>query len=606
MADNGAAEQRERSLVAFARAVLIALAPTTVAFAIQTKILAPTGSRWLLMIAAVVVSAANGGIASGLIATIVSAALVWWFLIPPRETFGAADPAHYLSATIFLAVAFAVSVLHERLRRTTDRLTKNQRVLRAVLDYSPNAIVIKRLDGRYALVNEEFAGLAHVTRDAAKGKTDVELFPAAVAARLRANDQQAIATREAVVTEETLDDGGGPRVFVVTKFPLFDATGAAVALCSIWTDITQRKHDEEALRRAASGLRTAQRVAHVGSWRWDVRTGEAVWSEELYHIFGLDPSQLRRTPPFLEAEAGVLTAESRAKARAAADNLLAGGSTYDIELEFTRPDGSSGWISARGETERDESGQIVALNGTAADITKVKRLQRLRDEWTSIIAHDLRQPIGTILMASGILPELVGEMSDDARSMVQRIHDASLSLKRLVDDLLDLSLLEANRLKLERKWTEPSAIARGTIEHLAHLPGIERVHFEEDGALPAVFVDPMRVRQVLANLVSNAIKYGDPKTDVVVRATRAGNGIEFTVMNRGCGIPPDELPQLFHRFARSTTVHGSGVRGLGLGLYIAKGVVDAHGGRIWAESTPGKETTFHVLLPSPVELHEAA
>jgi signal transduction histidine kinase len=255
---------------------------------------------------------------------------------------------------------------------------------------------------------------------------------------------------------------------------------------------------------------------------------------------------------------------------------------------------------------RDDSGHIVAINGTATDITKLKELQRLRDEWTSVIAHDLRQPIGTILMASGVLPELTAEMSDNARAMVQRIHTASLALKRMVDDLLDMSLLEANRLKLERKWSKPSSLVQETLGQLAHLPGIERVHVVNGSEPPAIFVDPMRVQQVIANLISNAIKYGDPKSDVDVRVAHTGTAVEITVTNRGHGIPPDELPRLFSRFTRSPSTRGSGVRGLGLGLYIAKGVVEAHGGRIWAESTPDTETTFHVTLPAPSEMHEAA
>ncbi len=588
------------------RDIAIALAPPLVAFAIETRLLAPTGSRWLLMIAGVIVSAANGGIAAGLLSTVLSAALVWWYLIPPRETLGSADPAHYLSAAIFIAVGVAVSLLHDRLRRTTERLAKSQRVLQGVLDNSPNGIVIKRLDGRYVTVNDGFAAMTHLSRENVVGKTDAELFATPLAERLRANDAQAVSTRQSVVSEETLEIDGRRRVFLVTKFPLLDETNTIVALCAIWTEITQRKLDEDALRRVASDLRTAQRVAHVGSWRSNLGTGETEWSEELYRIFGQDPMQPRRVP-LIDPDSHILTDDSRARLRAAVDKTIADGSGYEIDLEFTRPDGDVRWISARGEPVRDETGRIVAINGTAADITRLKDLQRLRDEWTSVIAHDLRQPIGTILMASGILPDLAdGEMSKDAREMVQRVHTASLTLKRMVDDLLDMSLLEANRLKLERKWQDPTPLVRQTVGQLAHLPGIERVHVVSDAGTQKIFVDAMRLEQALANLISNAIKYGDPRTDVIVRVAQREHEVEITVTNRGPGIPPEELPRLFDRFMRSKTARGSGVRGLGLGLYIAKGIVEAHGGRIWAQSTPGAETTFHVSLPASAEARASA
>jgi PAS domain S-box-containing protein len=619
----GIGEERIEASSATARALrvaLVALVPPLIAFACEMFALRSVGSRWLLMVAAVIVSAANGGMVSGLVATITSAALVWWFLIPPIKTLGATDPLYYLSVALFLAVGYAISLLHERLRRTTDglaraarqnrifavlienspdfvgiadpegtpvyvnpagrrmvelpddvaierthipdyyppearafaqeailadmlakgkwagetsfrnwrtgspipvldthflirdpetggvigmgtitrdisaqkaqrdelekanqrlaatmrELAESQRFLQGVLDYSPNAIVIKALDGRYLLVNNGFRAITR--HGEARGRRDDELFPTALAQRLQANDAKALATRQAVATEELVELDGDRRAFLVTKFPLFDDANTILALCSIWTDIT-----------------------------------------------------------------------------------------------------------------------------------KLKELQRLRDEWTSVIAHDLRQPIGTILMASDFLPTLHGdEVSDKEIAFIGRIHSAAQSLRRMVDDLLDMSLLESDRLKLERRWTNPPELVRETLERLAHLPGIERVQVHAEPNLSRVFVDPMRIEQVLANLVSNAIKYGDEHTEITIELHQRAGEAEVSVTNRGEGIAPEELPRLFNRFMRSRTTRGSGVPGLGLGLYIAKGVVQAHGGRLWAESTPGETTTFHVALPIPEQQREAA
>ena len=372
-------------------------------------------------------------------------------------------------------------------------------------------------------------------------------------------------------------------------------------------DITDRKTVEESLRRSASDLRTAQRVAHVGSWRWNIRVGEVEWSEELYRILGVNPAVPVRPGILLSPESKILTDESKERMRAAVDKTLSDGSPYEIDLEFTRPDGSGGWVVARGEVVRDETGEIIGINGTAADVTALKELQRLRDEWTSVIAHDLRQPIGTILMASDFLPAVHGpELSDKERALAERIHSAAQALKRMVDDLLDMSLLEAHRLKLEPKWTNPHDLVRETLERLSHLRGIDRVHVRAQPNLPRMFVDPMRIEQVLTNLVSNAIKYGDEQSDIIVDVKQRTGEIEIAVTNHGRGIPPDELPRLFNRFERSRTTRGSGVRGLGLGLYIAKGVIQAHGGQLSVESVPGKTTTFRITLRVSPEQQEAA
>lgn len=735
------------------RSAVVALAPTLIGFACEKVLFAAVGSRWLLMVAAVIVSAANGGMAAGLVATVTSTALVWWFLIPPTQTLGATDPRYYLSLATFVAIGYAVSLLHERLRRASallgraarenqifaaliensldfigiadpdgspvylnpagrrmvelpdgieiehtqigeyyppelrqfaeqvivagmrahgewagetsfrnwrtgasipvldthflirdratgeviglatitrdisgvkaqrdelektnrrlsaalDALAESQRFLQGILDYSPNAIVIKSLDGRYLLANQGFGTVTGAAVEGIRRKRDSDLFPPTVALRLRANDAATLAKREAVVTEESLERAGERRVYLVTNFPLLDDAKNIFALCAIWTDITQRKRDEEALRQAASDLRSAQRVAHVGSWRWDVRTGEIQWSEELYRIFGLSPDQPRRVPLFMDPECRILSDESASRARAAVEKTLADGTPYELELDFRRPDGSMGYVEARGEALRDETGRVIGINGTSADITKIKELQRLRDEWTSVIAHDLRQPIGTILMASDILSDIHERaLGDKEQALIDRVHGAAKSLRRLVDDLLDMSLLEAKRLKLERTWKRPHELVKETIDGLAHLPGIERVKRRTAAGLPPISVDAMRMEQVLANLVSNAIKYGDEHSDITIAEEQRGNEVEITVSNRGPGIAPDELPQLFNRFMRSRSTRGAGVPGLGLGLYIAKGIVEAHGGRLWAESTPGETTTFHVVLPMSASMREAA
>jgi len=167
-------------------------------------------------------------------------------------------------------------------------------------------------------------------------------------------------------------------------------------------------------------------------------------------------------------------------------------------------------------------------------------------------------------------------------------------------------LLEANRLELERTAIKPESLVQDTLGRLAHLPGIERVHVSSDANLTSVLVDPMRIEQVITNLVTNAIKYGDEHTDIDIRVTERADASEIAVTNRGAGIAPEELPRLFNRFMRSKKARGSGVAGLGLGLYIAKGVVEAHGGRLWVESTPGETTTFHLTLPLAAEMRQAA
>jgi signal transduction histidine kinase len=209
-------------------------------------------------------------------------------------------------------------------------------------------------------------------------------------------------------------------------------------------------------------------------------------------------------------------------------------------------------------------------------------------------------------MAADFLPSLhESQLSTKEEDMMSRIRSSAHTLARMVEDLLDLSLLEAQRLKLERIWVDPSALVYETIDRLSHLTGDRRVKVI-DGHMSRVFVDPMRIGQVLGNLVSNAVKYGERDKEIVVRLEPRAGEVEVAVTNYGKGIEAAELPRIFNRFARTKMSRGSSIPGLGLGLYISKGVIEAHGGRMWVESTPGATTTFHVTLPAAAVVHEAA
>jgi signal transduction histidine kinase len=221
---------------------------------------------------------------------------------------------------------------------------------------------------------------------------------------------------------------------------------------------------------------------------------------------------------------------------------------------------------------------------------------RLRDEWTSIIAHDLRQPLNTIALSAQALGRAPGAAGDPAAREIENIRWAVRTLDRMISDLLDASLIEANRLSVESAPLDLAALARSAIRHLPGL--VERCELRvEPGAEALVRADAGRVEQVLGNLLANAAKYGEPEGKIGIDLARCEGGVRLTVSNRGPGIPAPELLRVFDRFERGRDARRGRAGGLGLGLYIAKGLVEVQGGRMWAESTPGVLTRFHFTLP---------
>jgi signal transduction histidine kinase len=187
-------------------------------------------------------------------------------------------------------------------------------------------------------------------------------------------------------------------------------------------------------------------------------------------------------------------------------------------------------------------------------------------------------------------------LAPEQRDGIEQISTSVRNLSRMVSDLMDASLLESDRLRVTLGRLDLGQLLQ---EVTRRVP--QAAHRTRTRTPPAVRVfvraDAQRLEQVVSNLLSNAVKYAAPQSDIEVELMLDGGNAHVVVQNRGEGIPEDELPFVFHRYARARGAGASAVKGLGLGLYIAKGLVTAHHGRMWAESVPGGVTSFHFTLP---------
>jgi signal transduction histidine kinase len=162
---------------------------------------------------------------------------------------------------------------------------------------------------------------------------------------------------------------------------------------------------------------------------------------------------------------------------------------------------------------------------------------------------------------------------------------------------MDFSRLDARRLELVRKPVDLAAVVRGSVERIALQAPDRPFDLEVQADTPQADADPDRIAQVMENLLTNAIKYGSAETPIVVGIVREDHDIAVAVTNQGKALAPEELPRLFERFHRTAGARQGGAKGAGLGLYITRALVEAHGGRITAESTPAGRTTFRFTLP---------
>ncbi|WP_437590271.1 PAS domain-containing protein [Sorangium sp. So ce1000] len=274
---------------------------------------------------------------------------------------------------------------------------------------------------------------------------------------------------------------------------------------------------------------------------------------------------------------------------------LRGEVTSSRELSLRRADGTMLAVLVSAGPIVDGNGKLLGAVVVFDDITRLKELERLKEEWTSVVAHDLKQPVTTIIGYATQL-ERKPQVAAAVKTRAGHILTSAKRLGRMVSDLTDISQIESRRLAIERAPIDLRALVEAVVERMTSETEGRAIDVESRSEIPIVRADAGRVEQVLSNLISNAVKYGDPETPIRVTLERRDDAVQISIRNSGRGIPAEDLPLLFERFFRGKAKEER-VVGLGLGLYIAKGLVEAHSGRIWVESPEDGHTTFHFTLP---------
>ncbi len=279
---------------------------------------------------------------------------------------------------------------------------------------------------------------------------------------------------------------------------------------------------------------------------------------------------------------------------------------FEMAFPLRRHDGEFRWFLTRATPVRDSSGKLVRWIGINTDIDDQKNAEtalaeavRAREELLAMVSHDLRNPMNAALMAATQIEFLTdeGEPGDRVRKATGIIKRAIDRMNRLVSDLLDLSRLEAKQpISIEIDGYDLTAIVLQTVESAETLIQNRKLSMESKVAPEPIWADcdGGRIRQVLENLIGNAIKFTRDGGSIQVELSKTDHEALFLVRDSGVGIKEDQLPHIFSAYWQGDT---NRKRGVGLGLAIVKAIVDAHGGRVWAESKANAGATFHFAIP---------
>lgn len=488
-----------------------------------------------------------------------------------------------------------------------------EELFRAFVRQTRDGIVIVDGDGAILEWNEGQESISGIARSEALSRPIWEVQRRLAPEGQRTDEYARVAREKAlkglgeggglrrVLEEEIQRPDGGRRIVQSVLFGL--PSGGQMLAGAICRDVTESRRLEDELRANEERLSLALAASGQGLWDWDIVADTAYLSPEYLQLIGGGESEIPSARAFFQGT--VHPDDARAVAVEMETHLQGKTPRSVIEYRMRRRSGEYCWVRGVGQvTARDPHGAPLRMTGVIGDIGDRRRMEealraavRSRDDLLAVVSHDLRNPLSVIEMTLDLLRQggAEGEGSSRADPLGVMIRSAG-RMRRLIDDLLQAAAIDSGTFTLEKAREEVLPIIVESVQALSPLAAAKTLRLEQEvpSSIPAIDCDRQRVLQVLSNLLGNAVKFVPGGGLICVRTAVLQEHVEISVSDSGPGISEDLLPHVFERYWKGKT---EGRRGVGLGLFIAKSIVEAHGGRIRAESRVGIGSTFFFTIP---------
>ena len=377
-----------------------------------------------------------------------------------------------------------------------------------------------------------------------------------------------------------------------------DGSGRVVGTSGIARDITEEVTAQLTLREVQDRVAETQRLAHIGLWAYDARSGEVQWSEGLHEIAGVSPFDFSGD---VDGHLAIVAEHDRERVADLLRTSVERREPFHAEYAIVRPDGESRWVASRGDVTTHESSNVT-IQGICQDLTdrqrlldKLREADKLKDQFLGVVSHELRTPLTSILGFSQLISAAVdGEPSSWADVVVRNAEE----MHGMVERILDYSRLHSGALKLTIEHHHAATIVDEVMALVAAPLGNHVLETEVDPGLVLV-VDQSALNRVLVNLLTNSAKFSDPGSTIRIHVGRGQDCAQIRVQDEGCGIPADQVDAVFERFHQVQSDHIATRHGVGVGLSIVKEYVDAMHGTVRVERSSPAGTTVLVELPVP-------
>ena len=390
-----------------------------------------------------------------------------------------------------------------------------------------------------------------------------------------------------------------------------EASSHGTVLFGVVIDLTERRRSELALKGAQDRVALAARAAGLGTWEQDVASSAVLWDEQMWRLRGRTPMPVPMTPA---ERLACVHPQDRSRAERMTQDALTSGNVVEHEFRVLWPDGSVHWLASRSMDihEADvEGGNRRRRIGVNWDVTAIRTADTVRREreialresaskskFLARMSHELRTPLNAVLgFAQLLLSDEAGvdAASSSRRRRLEHIRSAGQHLLTLINDVLSLSALQGGEVIITLAPVDLQALVAQTLPMIAPLLQQQQVRIEQGALAQHVMADATRLRQVLLNLLSNALKYNRPGGTVHIEALRRGPSVLLRVTDTGCGMGDEQLRHLFEPFNR-LGADRSEIEGTGIGLAIVKALVERMGGSVHVDSRAGVGTVFELRL----------
>lgn len=498
-------------------------------------------------------------------------------------------------------------------------LRDSERLFRSIFEQTARMIWLLELDGTIVQANQPALHAGGLTEDSAAG---TDFLALAWHDRTAIDDDAApgriaeLLTAAAAGTpahgEVALRDGDGTvRLLDLLLKPVIGDDGGAFAILTEATDATERLAADIALRKSQANLANAQRIAHMGSWELDLVSGELIWSDETYRLFGVARDDDRDQPTFWDH----VHPDDRLSVQQAVNQLLDGSGPNHFEHRVLLPDGSVRHVQQQAEVIRDDSDQPLRMTGTVQDITERKasedslrrakieaeQASKSKSEFLAHMSHELRTPLNAVIGFSAVLEgEMFGPLGSKYLEYAADIRRSGEHLLRIIGDILEMARLEAGHITLDESLVDVGGLVESAIAEIRE--GAESAQLDlfvtVTPNLPLIRADRARLHISLVNLLSNAVKFTPPGGMVAILASADDDGAtRIQISDNGIGMTQSEVARVLEPFGQiqSSLVRSS--EGIGLGLPLVRSLVALHGGELQIDSAPGDGTVVTILLP---------